>query len=250
MNDFLLTIDVGNTNTKMAVIKLSDYGIIASKIKPNCQIKKDTFYEDFLNFKTKFSINYCMISSVVPTISEIIVDCLKKVGINYYVVEAIDNMNMLPLDVDGKTELGSDIFCGCVASLKYGKDIICIDMGTAITIALVKNGRFIAVAIYPGVETSFTSLFKNASLLQDVKIEEPKKMIGGNTTDCLQTGMIYGTVGAIKQIINEYKKYVDSSKVVFTGGASKTFIKYFENCIYEENLIHFGLVDIYKERNK
>ena len=249
MSKYVITIDVGNTNTSALVIDSTNKEIKIRKNYKTDELKKSTLCKDFLDFNDKFVPLGALISSVVPKATKVIASSLEEDDIKYCIIDPCKYENLLKLDVIGKAELGCDIFCGCIASASICKSSITIDMGTAITLALVSDNTLLACAIYPGIEVSFNALFNDTALLSKVSVDEPKHLINGDTTDAIQTGMVYGTLGALKEMINEYKKVVSDARIIFTGGASRLFVKYFEGCIYERDLIHLGLVDIYLRRN-
>lgn len=248
MSNNIITIDVGNTNVSCCVYDASLRKLQMEVSLPSKEIKKAALYKCFLDFKDKFVPKRALISSVVPDNTKKIIQALEELDIKSNVIIPNEEENILLLDVKGAKELGADIFCGCVEATRYAKSTITIDMGTAITVALVKDYRFVACAIYPGVDTSFGALFKDTALLDKVKKEQLDNLIGGDTNVAIMTGIVYGTVGALKEMISKYKEVAPDAKVVFTGGASRDYIKYFDDCIYEKHLIHLGLIDIYERK--
>ena len=248
MGKNIITIDVGNSNTSIVVMDYQSKEIKYNQTYLTSGIKKATLCKDFLDIKDKFAPLEALVSSVVPDASRKIKLALKEIDIKATFITPVDYNDVLKLDVIGKYELGSDIFCGCVESSRRFKSSITIDMGTAITFALVKDNAFIACAIYPGVASAFNSLFNNTSLVDKVDIKEPSRLIGGNTTDAVRCGMLYGTIGVLKEMIARYKEVAKDAKIIFTGGAAKNYVKFFDGCIYEKDLIHLGLAHIYTKR--
>ena len=244
----IITIDVGDSNTSIVVIDYQNKDIKWSQKYKDDDAKKATLCKDFLNLKDKFVPLAAVISSVVPDVDKRIKAALKEVDIPCMFIKPSEHEDLLKLDVLGKYELGADIFCGCVESARRFRSSITIDMGTATTITLVKDNTLLACAIYPGTQTSFKSLCDATALLNYTDIKEPERLIGGNTEDALRTGMLYGTIGALKEIIAKYKSYVKDAKVVFSGGAGRHFFDYFDGCIYEKDLIHLGLAYIYMKK--
>ena len=244
----IITIDVGNSNTGICVVDYQSKDIKYNLTIQTAGIKKATLCKDFLDLKDKYVPLAALISSVNPEATKKIKAALKEVDINTEIINPVDYSDILKLDVIGKYELGSDIFCGCVESARRFKSSITIDMGTAITFALVKDNAFIACAIYPGVRSAFNALFNDTALVNEVEIKEPSRMFGGNTVDAVRCGMLYGTLGVIKEIVARYKEVVKDAKIIFTGGASKSYIKYIDGCIYEKDLLHLGLAHIYLKR--
>lgn len=244
----IITIDVGNTNTSIVVIDYQSKDIKWSQKYKDDDVKKATLCKDFLNLKDKFVPLAALVSSVVPDVDKKIKAALKEVDINAMFITPTEYEDLLKLDVLGKYELGADIFCGCIESARRFRSSITIDMGTAITLTLVKDNTLLACTIYPGVTAAFNDLCSATALLNCTDIKEPERFIGGNTVDALRSGMLYGTIGALKEIIARYKSYAKDAKIVFTGGASRHYLDYFDGSIYEKDLIHLGLAYIYLKK--
>ena len=124
-------------------------------------------------------------------------------------------------------------------------------MGTAITFVYVNSKKeLLGGVITAGIKTSFSGLFANTSKLEAVKISKPKDIIGKNTTNCIQNGMVYGTASMIDGIIDRIKKEYGSFTTILTGGDS-IYVKdhLLNDVICDEDLLFDGLKIIY-QKNK
>ena len=102
--------------------------------------------------------------------------------------------------------------------------------------------------ICAGIKTSFSSLFANTSKLESTKISKPQSIIGKNTTNCVQNGMVYGTCGMIEGIIQRMREECGEFKTVLTGGEASLIQDYLrEEVIIDNNLLFDGLLEIYKK---
>jgi type III pantothenate kinase len=73
--------------------------------------------------------------------------------------------------------------------------------------------------IAPGIGISAEALFQRTSKLPRVEIIKPKKIIGKNTIHSMQSGIFFGYVGLVDEIVKRMKKEVKSDpKVIATGG--------------------------------
>ena len=45
----------------------------------------------------------------------------------------------------------------------------------------------------PGMGISLNAMVSGTSQLPRISLEEPKKIIGSNTVDCMKSGILYGT---------------------------------------------------------
>lgn len=100
---------------------------------------------------------------------------------------------------------------------------IVIDVGTAITVDLVSaEGFFMGGSILPGIAMSARALHEFTDLLPLVdmlELAEPPPALGDSTVAAVQSGLFWGAVGAVRQLIEQLAG--DSRPlVVLTGGAS------------------------------
>lgn len=106
-----------------------------------------------------------------------------------------------------------------------GRPAVVVDVGTAITVDLVSpEGAFLGGAILPGIAMSAHALHTFTDLLPLVNVAEldgPPPALGTSTAAAMQSGLFWGAVGAIRQLIDELTKDLPGRPQVFlTGGAS------------------------------
>ena len=95
-----------------------------------------------------------------------------------------------------------------------------VDFGTATTFDYVSSkGEYMGGAIAPGIGISLEALFEYTSKLPRVEIVKPRRVIGKNTVHSMQSGIFFGYVGLVDEIVRRMKKEVRSNpKVIATGG--------------------------------
>ena len=136
---------------------------------------------------------------------------------------------------------------------EYPLPVIVLDMGTATTITVVDEGnKFLGGAIVPGVALSMSALSSGTSLLHKVPIEAPKKCISTTTTECMQSGAIYGNAALLDGMIDRMQKELGKkTSIVATGGiAAKVVPHCSHEIVYDENLLLRGLGIIYRKNRK
>ncbi|HSV88777.1 MAG TPA: type III pantothenate kinase [Bacteroidales bacterium] len=127
------------------------------------------------------------------------------------------------------TEVGADRIVNSIAGVQLfpGKDLIIIDFGTATTLDVVtKNKEYLGGAILPGLRISMEALESNTAKLPAVELEHPERAIGRTTKESMQSGLYFGQVGTLKELIRRVKQeaFEDSEPVVIgTGGFSQMF---------------------------
>lgn len=249
----LLAVDVGNTNIVLGVIdgdKLISSGRFSTNIyetEDECAMK----IYSFLNLHNNIQIDGAIISSVVPAL----VTTLKKAIHTVCKVNAIvvgpGIKTGLSIKIDDPAQLGADLVVGAVAAKeKYPQPTIIFDLGTATTGSVLdKNGNFLGGTITTGVKTSINALSAGAALLPQIDITAPKKIIGTNSIESMQSGCVIGTACMLDGLIDKFEQELgEKATVVVTGGLGKSIAK---NCshdmIIDENLLIDGLRIIYNK---
>lgn len=221
----LLVVDIGNTNTVFGVYedkhllhtwrKVTDKKITPGKCN-------DEILEE-LNLKKIKKRKICgvVISCVVPSLLSVFRKVFKEFfSINPSIVKpkAIKDIRIL---YNNPQEVGADRIVNVLAGYnKYGGPLIIIDFGTATTFDVVSvRGEYLGGIIVPGIGISAAALFEKAEKLPLVELVKPAKVIGRNTVESIQAGLIFGCVGQVKEIVNRIKKEIKvSPKVIATGG--------------------------------
>jgi type III pantothenate kinase len=167
------------------------------------------------------SVGDGIISCVVPPLLPIFErTCEKLLGRAPLVVGPGIRTGM-PIRVDNPREVGADRIVNAVATLALvGAPAIAIDFGTATSFDCVSAaGEFVGGAIYPGVFVSLEALVNRASKLSSVEIVRPPSVIGRNTTQTLQSGMVFGYAGLVDTMVRRIRKELgEDARVIATGG--------------------------------
>jgi type III pantothenate kinase len=97
-----------------------------------------------------------------------------------------------------------------------------VDFGTALTFTLVDQaGKMQGVSIAPGLKTAVKSLFSQTAQLPEVPLEMPVSALGFDTVSAIQSGILWGYVGMVKEMIARVKAERNVEvKVIATGGLS------------------------------
>lgn len=226
----LLVIDVGNTNIVFGVFEgdklLYDWRIATAKDRTSDEY--GLLFEQIFKYHglCPKDVKDVIISSVVPTLMH----TLSAMSIKYFGREPIvvgpgvkTGMN---IRYDNPREVGADRIVNAVAGYeKYGGPLIIVDFGTAITFcAISKEGDYLGGAITPGIRISSEALFLRTAKLPKVELAKPDTVIGKNTVNSIQSGLVYGYIGLvdfiIEKMIEEMKEEGKVNTVVGTGGFS------------------------------
>jgi len=255
----LLAIDIGNSNVVIGCLDENNNTTALFRMVTDLKKTEDEYAS---GMKTILEYNGvdctgfegAIICSVVPPLTEIFRIAVEKtVGCKALVV-GTGVKTGLNVMIENPASLGSDIVAASVAAMmEYPQPVIVIDMGTATTITVVDKGnRYIGGVIFPGVAPSMNALSSGTSLLQKVPIEAPKKCINSTTTECMQSGAVYGNAAMLDGIIDRFEQELGckTSKVA-TGGIAAKIVPHCRNeIVYDENLLLRGLGIIYKKNKR
>jgi type III pantothenate kinase len=221
----IIALDIGNTQILTGCFDTNGKILLKFRVATNENLTEDEFFS-YLKTITDFNklnienIDGIVISSVVPTLDHIFIYLAKK----YFKIKPIivnSNLSIpLTFDVDNPKEVGADRIVNVVEAInKYKKDeLIVIDFGTATTFEAVKNNCYIGGCILPGINLALSSLFKNTSKLPKIKFERASSIIGKNTIEHINSGIYFGYIGQVKEILKEMKKILPNASVIATGG--------------------------------
>lgn len=248
----ILCVDVGNTSIKCGVYD-NEHQIDFFLLNTNKNLTSFEYQKSLEPFLNKHKLEGGIISSVVPTLTEIIKIALTSF-INGEVLILNKNLKTkIPIKIDNPSELGSDLLAGAVGAIKkYEYPIVIVDLGTASKIFVVsKEKYFIGGVIYIGLETSMKSLVSNTAQLLEVPFEKNKAVIGKNTKTCIQSGIINGQIYQIREFIKDFEEELGYKlKKVITGGCSKFIKDYLDDFYIEPYLVLDGLNEIYNINQK
>lgn len=224
----LCCIDIGNTNI---VIGLWSNDTWSAKWR--IQTLKDRMPDEYVvllkallheyNFQLH-DIEQTIICSVVPRLKSVFGELFKNYrGINpLFLGPGVKSG--IKIRTDNPVEVGADLVSDAVAAYNLFKGAcIVVDFGTATTFSAISdNGELLGVAIAPGLEVAAEALSSKAAKLPMIDLVPPKKCIGTNTVESLQSGLLYGYVGLVEGLIKKIRKEMGKkAPVVATGGLSK-----------------------------
>lgn len=240
-----LAIDIGNTNITLGLFKINNdvveenpfqiWRIATSKKKTADEyaIKiLDIFYYSKIDI-TKQQIKAVAIASVVPSLDNIFADLTRR----YFKKEAFfvtsKRSGGLKFLYNNPDEVGADRIADAVAVYeRYKTASIVIDFGTATTFDCInKEGSYLGGVITAGPLISAEALTQKTAKLPQVNLSMPAKIVGRSTVECIQSGLYYGYIGLVKEILHRIKNEMndDNIKVIATGGLSYLMVKEMED---------------------
>lgn len=131
--------------------------------------------------------------------------------------------------VDVPEKVGADRLLNTAAVHKLKRidsPAIIVDSGTAITVdAVSKEGEFLGGAILPGVLMGARAMHDFTTTLPFIDgqkyLETPPTAIGKNTEDAMASGLYWGHLGAVKELVERIQNELGGNSQIFlTGGAT------------------------------
>lgn len=163
------------------------------------------------------------LASVAPAVTQSVVEGIARSTGRTGV--AVDSKTSLPisLDVDEPLSVGADRIVNALAAVElYHADTIVVDFGTATTFDCVTvDGHFLGGVIMPGIRTAADQLTRRTAKLPATELRAPERVIGRRTEECIQSGVLYGTVDAVDGIVRRIRAEWPGGRrpgVVATGG--------------------------------
>ncbi len=218
----LLAIDVGNTNTVFGVFT-------GDKLEHSWRVKTDaraTADEIALLFRGLLAeqgqVTGIVVCSTVPAVLREMRTMLGRYydGVPTVIVEPGVKTGV-PLLFDNPKEIGADRIVNTLAAHHlYGGPVVIVDFGTSTNLDVVSaKGEFLGGALAPGIEISVDALAARAAQLRKVELVRPRSVIGKNTVEALQSGILYGFAGQVDGLVDRIVAELGgSASIVATGG--------------------------------
>jgi type III pantothenate kinase len=186
-----------------------------------------------------------VIGSVVADRVELLCSIVKDVTHVDALVIRRDLPVPMDLDVANPETVGVDRICGAAAAYhRLHHACVVADIGTAMTVNVVSDeGVFLGGAILPGPYTAAQSLAEHTAALPKIQLRRPERHIGRNTEEAILSGVVYGTVGALRELTERYATEMGRwPQLVLTGGGASLVS---ELCEFVDNVVpHLTLMGI------
>lgn len=262
----IIAVDIGNTNI---VLGLIEKGQILERLRLSTDRKKtwQEYYfllRDFLRYARDRGLSLpeeewprllegSIVSSVVPSLRKIFGQALEALTQKRCLIVGPGLKTGLNIKTDQPASLGSDLVVDAVAALhKYQPPLAIFDLGTATTLSVIDpSGQYIGGCICAGLRIGTDALSSGTSSLPYIDLEEPGRVIGKNTVECMRAGAIYGHAAMMDGLLERVEAELGSEVTALaTGGLVPCVLPHCKKKIEEcPDLLLEGLYCLY-ERNK
>lgn len=244
------TVDIGNSNIVTVLYDLDGNRISDMRKETIKEKNEERFYELFKNSsnimeKTPTAV---VLSCVVPNVEKTAKKVLEEIFDCEIISLNVGLIGDINIHLENPNELGSDLLAtsyGVLAS--YKKPAIVADLGSANKLTVIgEKGDFLGGVLMQGIGFTAKSLHNMIPHLPNIPIERPQKILGNNTVECIQSGIINGALCSIVELCNKIENELGYKCLrVLTGGYSKLFVD-LDGFIYDEFLLNDGLFEVYR----
>ncbi len=224
----LLAIDVGNTNI---VYGLFDGQALVHQFRVETSRGRTAdeyavILRQLLAMRdiSPSDVKGAIVASVVPALTEPMLELVRRAFGQEALVVGPGIRTGMAILYENPREVGADrIVNGVAAFERFKSGLIVVDFGTATTFDCVSpKGEYIGGVIAPGIQISADALFARAAKLPRVEITKPPRVVGRNTQNSMQSGIVYGYVGLVDGLVDRLVAELGfPCRVVATGGLAR-----------------------------
>src|SRR5438552_16166612 len=233
----LRTIDIGNTYTVLGVFdgdRVVEHWRIAT-IPDRTADELAVVLSGLLAGSSVFTESNLTGISLCSTVPSVLREMREMCGRYYRDLETVivepGVKTGVPVRTDNPKEVGSDRIMNSLAAVHlYGGPAMVVDYGTSTNFdAVSARGEFVGGALAPGIEISVDALSRRAAQLLKVELTRPEHVIGKNTVEALQSGIIFGFAGQVEGIATRMRRELSPDDpravtTIATGGLAPLVI--------------------------
>lgn len=252
----VLAIDIGNSTMTVGLFGPGGERIFRSDLTTSRNATRDQCAVSLRNvfelYGARLScVDGAVISSVVPSVTANMCAAVEFLTGKPPLLMGPGVKTGLNIKSEIHTQMGSDIVAYSVAAIaKYPSPVIVIDLGTAVTMSVLRGNTYEGCVIMPGVRVALEALSERAAELPHISIEPPPSIFGRNTVDAMRAGVVYGNASMLDGMIGRLENELGerAASVVATGGSAPEVL---DSCTreiqYDADLLLDGLYLIYKK---
>jgi type III pantothenate kinase len=245
----LLTIDIGNTETKLGCF---DDGALKHTWRVTTELRRTPdeygvfFAQLFVTSDLpRNAVDAVAIASVVPPLDPVLETACKR----FFAVTPRflkpQTQRLINVVTENPSEVGADLVAAAIGGRqRFGAPLVVVSFGTAtVFIAISAEGEYLGVAIAPGIAVSIDALIGRTAKLPQIALETPRRAIGVNTNEALQSGIVYGFVGQTEAIVARMRAEMGTdAKAIATGGLAEVIAK--QTPVFDAVDPHLSLVGL------
>ena len=228
-----LTIDIGNTHTKLGF-----FDGLELQLTQKFSSAEIIPWQSILN-------THKITHSILSHVGNARLD-LETLYNNTHCVE-VHHKLQLPFtsDYNPFTNLGIDRVVGLAAAANSfpHQNVLIIDAGTCLTYDLISaKAHHIGGVISPGLMMRYQSMHRFTHQLPNLEIEVPSSFPSTNTEEAMHHGVISSVIAEMEAFISRFETSIPIFRIILTGGDAGFLSKRLKNGILaDENFLAIGL---------
>ncbi len=228
----LLAVDVGNSNLKFGLHDGTAWthhwpvATVRDKMPDEYAVLLRSFLQEARLGPQE--VGRTVISSVVPQLTRGLVEMLHRQTGRPPLEVSIDLDLPISIDTESPKAVGSDLIANAVAGhVKTPGACVVVAFGTATTLTEVSAaGVLRGVSIAAGLLATANGLVKDAAQLPHVALEPPPSVLGRNTREAMQSGLVLGHLAMVEGLVARILAEHGPHQVIATGGLAETLARH------------------------
>jgi type III pantothenate kinase len=226
-----LTIDIGNTNSKVAVFE--GRNILSHEVVSKVE-------EAMLR---RLIAEYDVEAAILSNVNHAQEDLVSFLHTNTrYIPFSVEKNTGIQNNYKSANTLGLDRWAKLLAVHRLYAQTACliIDMGTCITYDyLSAEASYDGGSISLGIQMRFNALAHYTGKLPLIKWNKDAEIPAGTDTQtAIVSGVLQGVASELEGFINQKYKENDRLKIMVTGGDARFLLEQFKNSIFAPQIIH------------
>ncbi len=230
----ILWLDLGNTRLKYWLINNGD--ILAHEATEHLKAPNELLM-GLLGTLTSYQPSFVGISSVLgDRINQGIADTLSALGLAYEFAQVNHQHPQMTSRYDPK-QLGVDRWLQMLGAVTANQRQCVVGCGTALTIDIIEHGEHLGGYIMPNVYMQRHALYAGTQQIEVKQGKFDSMVLGVNTSDAVNHGVLFGIVGAVRQVQDKYPEH----QLILTGGGAQMLADQLSGMMVDEALLLKGL---------
>jgi type III pantothenate kinase len=220
----ILCVDVGNSWVKMAVAEES--GVLGRERCALEEVRRDAGGLELAVRRSTaavLAVHGAVVCSVVPEVTRRVLSCVGGVVGVRPVLVTHEMRFPMEIAVPLPSRVGVDRLCAAAGALgSRRRHAIVADAGSAVTVDLVSDGKYLGGPIFAGPDAALGALHARTSQLPPIDFAEQEDHwpdSSDTTESAMVLGTSLGTVGAVREAARHLERHAGSRPPRFlTGG--------------------------------
>lgn len=254
----ILTADIGNSTTTLALFEEGGALALRSTYSTDPHATGDQFAIQLFSLFQLHQVEPAqikggIIASVVPPVTAALARAVERLTGKPPLIVGTGIRTGLDIRSDMHAQLGADIVAYCVGAIerfdRCPSPVIVVDFGTAITFSVLRGNVYEGCVIAPGVRVGLEALSRQAAELPHISLNRPAVLLGHNTVDAMQSGVIYGNASLVDGMLTRIDEELGhTAAVIATGSYAGEVVPYCHHTIEQDpDLLLKGLFLLYQK---